>query len=111
MMAKKRKTSDAVKILHERYIKNDPEMAGIVQDEREKSEVAREIYNIRKNTGLTQAELAKEVGTTQSVISCLESADYNGHSLEMLRRIAHALHCRVEVHIVPEDTNSCSHAG
>lgn len=110
-MAKKRKTSDAVKILHERYIKNDPEMAGIVQDEREKSEVAREIYNIRKNTGLTQAELAKEVGTTQSVISCLESADYNGHSLEMLRRIAHALHCRVEVHIVPEDTNSYSHAG
>jgi DNA-binding XRE family transcriptional regulator len=111
MMAKKRKTSDAVKILHERYIKNDPEMAGIVQDEREKSEVAREIYNIRKNTGLTQAELAKEVGTTQSVISCLENADYNGHSLEMLRRIAHALHCRVEVHIVPEDTNSYSHAG
>ena len=111
MMAKKRKTSDAVKILHDRYIKNDPEMAGIVQDEREKSEVAREIYNIRKNTGLTQAELAKEVGTTQSVISCLESADYNGHSLEMLRRIAHALHCRVEVHIVPENTNSCSHAG
>ena len=110
-MAKKRKTSDAVKILHDRYIKNDPEMAGIVQDEREKSEVAREIYNIRKNTGLTQAELAKEVGTTQSVISCLESADYNGHSLEMLRRIAHALHCRVEVHIVPEDTNSYSHAG
>ena len=110
MMAKKRKTSDAVKILHDRYIKNDPEMAGIVQDEREKSEVAREIYNIRKNTGLTQAELAKEVGTTQSVISCLESADYNGHSLEMLRRIAHALHCRVEVHIVPEDTNSYSHA-
>ena len=111
MMAKKRKTSDAVKILHDRYIKNDPEMAGIVQDEREKSEVASEIYNIRKNTGLTQAELAKEVGTTQSVISCLESADYNGHSLEMLRRIAHALHCRVEVHIVPEDTNSYSHAG
>jgi DNA-binding XRE family transcriptional regulator len=111
MMTKKRKTSDAVKILHDRYIKNDPEMASIVQDEREKSEVAREIYNIRKNTGLTQAELAKEVGTTQSVISCLESADYNGHSLEMLRRIAHALHCRVEVHIVPEDTNSYSHAG
>ena len=110
-MTRKRKTSDAVKILHDRYIKNDPEMARIVQDEREKSEVAREIYNIRKNTGLTQAELAKEVGTTQSVISCLESADYNGHSLEMLRRIAHALHCRVEVHIVPEDSNSYSHAG
>ena len=109
-MAKKRKTSNAVKILHDRYIKNDPETAGLLQDEREKSEVAREIYNIRKKAGLTQAVLAKEVGTTQSVISCLESADYNGHSLEMLRRIAHALHCRVEVHIVPGDNNSYSHA-
>ena len=101
-MAKKRKTSDAVKILHDRYIKKYPEMAGLLQSEREKSEVAREIYTSRKKAGLTQRELAKEVGTTQSVISCLESADYNGHSLEMLRRIAHALHCRVEVHIVPQ---------
>ena len=109
-MARKRKTSDAVKILHDPYLKNDPEITGLLQDEREKSEVAREIYNIRKKTGFTQAELAKEVGTTQSVISCLESADYNGHSLEMLRRIAHALHCRVEVHIVPEDAKSYSHA-
>ena len=110
-MAKKQKTSDAVKILNDRYIKNDPEMGSLLQDEREKSEVAREIYNIRKKAGFTQTELAKEVGTTQSVISCLESADYNGHSLEMLRRIAHALHCRVEVHIVPQDTKSYSHAG
>ena len=110
-MAKKQKTSDAVKILHDRYVKDDPEMAGLLQSEREKSEVAREIYNIRKKARLTQAELAKEVGTTQSVISCLESADYNGHSLEMLRRIAHALHCRVEVHIVPKDENTFSHTG
>jgi DNA-binding XRE family transcriptional regulator len=110
-MAKKRKTSDAVEILHDRYIKNDPEMAALVQTERERSNVAREIYTIRKKTGLTQAELAKQVGTTQSVISCLESADYNSHSLEMLRRIAHALHCRVEVHIIPDDAESYSHAG
>ncbi len=110
-MAKKQKTSDAVKILHDRYINNDPEMVGLLQEEREKSEVAREIYTIRKKAGLSQDELAKEVGTTQSVISCLESADYNGHSLEMLRRIAHALHCRVEVHIVPGDINSYSHVG
>jgi len=109
-MAKKRKTSGAVKILHDRYIKNDPEMAGLVQQEREKAGIARQIYNVRKDAGLTQAELAKEVGTTQSVISCLESADYKGHSLEMLRRIAHALHCRIEVHIVPKDKKAYSHA-
>ena len=51
--------------------------------------------------GLTQAELAKAVGTTQSVISQLEDAEYKGHSLTMLRRIAAALNTRVEIRLVP----------
>ena len=110
-MAKKRKTSDAVQILCDRYVKDDPEMVELLEQEREKSSVAREIYTMRKKAGLTQTQLAKAVGTTQSVISCLESADYEGHSLEMLRRIAHALNCRVEVHIVPEDTKPYSSTG
>ena len=47
-------------------------------------------------------ELAR-VGTTASVICRLEDADYDGHSLAMLRRIAGALGLRVEVRFVPED--------
>ena len=35
-----------------------------------------------------QKKLAKLVGTTQSVIARLEDADYQGHSLNMLGRIA-----------------------
>ncbi len=31
--------------------------------------------------GLTQAQLAERVGTTQSVISDLEDAEYEGHSI------------------------------
>jgi predicted transcriptional regulator len=45
--------------------------------------------------------LARKVGTTQSVISRLEDADYDGHSLAMLRRIASALEKRVEIRFVP----------
>jgi len=41
------------------------------------------------------------VGTTASVICRLEDADYEGHSLAMLNRIAAALHRRVETHFVP----------
>lgn len=37
---------------------------------------------------LSQRELAKLVGTTASVICRLEDADYDGHSLSMLIRIA-----------------------
>jgi hypothetical protein len=42
------------------------------------------------------------VGTTQSVISKLEDADYEGHSLSMLKRIGTALHKGLEVRFVPE---------
>jgi transcriptional regulator with XRE-family HTH domain len=58
------------------------------------------LYAARTDAGLTQAQLAKAAGTTQQVISQLEDADYQGHSLSMLRRIAAALDRRVEVRLV-----------
>jgi hypothetical protein len=44
----------------------------------------------------------KLVGTTASVICRLEDADYEGHSLAMLRRIAAALGKRAEIRFLPE---------
>ncbi len=63
-------------------------------------EVASRLYALRKRAGLSQAELARRVGTTQSVISRLEDADYGGHSLALLQRIAAALERRVEIRFV-----------
>ncbi|MFH1881351.1 MAG: helix-turn-helix transcriptional regulator [Planctomycetota bacterium] len=102
MAKKKTTTTDAVKILHNRYIKDDPKRLESLKKEREKAYIAGQIYNLRIQAGLSQAQLAKLVGTTQSVISRLEDADYSGHSFNMLHRIASALHCRVEVRLVPE---------
>ena len=48
------------------------------------------VREMREESGLTQAELAKKAKTTQSVIARLEDAEYNGHSLAMLERIAAA---------------------
>jgi len=48
------------------------------------------VREMREDAGLTQTELAKKVGTTQSVIARLEDAEYAGHSLTMLKRIAKA---------------------
>ena len=45
------------------------------------------VREMREDARFTQTELAKRVGTTQSVISRLEDADYGGHSLAMLNRI------------------------
>ena len=64
-------------------------------------EIARKIQELRIAAALTQAQLAKLIGTTASVICRLEDADYEGHSLAMLRRIAAALEQRVEIRFVP----------
>ena len=65
------------------------------------AEAAMAIYRMRTQAGLTQAALARRIGTTASVISRLEDADYDGHSLAMLRRISHALDWRVQLRFVP----------
>jgi ribosome-binding protein aMBF1 (putative translation factor) len=46
------------------------------------------VREMREDADLTQAELARKVGTSQSVIARLEDAEYAGHSLTMLERIA-----------------------
>ena len=50
---------------------------------------------------MTQSLLATAIGTTQSVISRLEDADYGGHSLRLLRRVAEATGQRLELRFVP----------
>ena len=47
-----------------------------------------------------QAQLAQLIGTQASAFSRLEDADYDGHSLRMLRLIAAALGHRVEIKFV-----------
>lgn len=47
-------------------------------------DLARLLREMRDDAALTQAELAKKVGTTQSVIARPEDAEYAGHSLTML---------------------------
>jgi transcriptional regulator with XRE-family HTH domain len=100
---KPERTHDAVEILHNRYVKDDAERKASVEVERVNVEVARMIYDLRTEAGLTQAELADLVGTTQSVISRLEDSDYDGHSLSMLTRIAEALKQKVVVLMTAKD--------
>jgi predicted transcriptional regulator len=92
-------SSDALVIM-DRLTGNSPEMADLLEQERANLDIARKIYELRTKAGLSQAELARKVRTTQSVISRLEDADYEGHSLAMLRRIASALEKRVEIRFV-----------
>lgn len=102
-MGKRNRTTNAVEILHRRYIGDDAERKASLQAERVNAEVAQMIYDLRREGGITQKELADLIGTTQSVISRLEDADYDGHSLSMLSRIAKALNKRLTVQMLSED--------
>ena len=69
--------------------------------ERINTEVGQKIFDLRKKAGLTQKQLADKIGTTQSVISELEDADYGGNSVEMLASVFHALGKRIEFRVGP----------
>lgn len=94
------KTRDATKIL-DRLTGDDPELREMIAEEAVNAQVARMIHDARTAAGLTQKQLADVIGTQQSVIARLEDADYEGHSLSMLRRIAEALDQKLEVRFVP----------
>ena len=69
-------------------------------------DVALQMTDLRRKCGLSQKELAKLLHTSQQQISRLESLGYEGHSLSMLRRVAHALHARVRVVFEPEENTT-----
>lgn len=100
-MTKMKNTSAALRYTHRRFFAGQPERLVELEEARASAEVARKVYELRTKAKLTQKELASRVGTTPSVISRLEDDDYSGHSLAMLRRIAAALHTRVEIRFVP----------
>ncbi len=92
----RRKTKNALDLIA-RDIGDDRAFWARIEEEKFNAQVAGMILEARTASGLTQQELANLVGTTQPVIARLEDADYEGHSLGMLRRIAAALNLTLEL--------------
>jgi transcriptional regulator with XRE-family HTH domain len=63
--------------------------------------VAQQLIALRRARGLSQRDLARRAGTTQQQVSRMESADYESHSLSVLRRVVAALGGSVRVLIEP----------
>lgn len=101
-------TKDALSII-DHITGHDPVLQAMIEEETINAQVARMVYEARTKAGLTQQQLAELTGTKQPVIARLEDADYEGHSLSMLQRIATALHQRLEIHLVPA-TERAHHA-
>ena len=95
------KTTDAVAIIHKRFIEGRPELEEYLVEERERLMIAGWIYDLRTKAGMTQAILARKVGLKAADINRLEEADYEGHSLPTLRKIAAVFGMRLEFTFVP----------
>ncbi len=103
----KRTTRDATQLMDQRFgVK--PDSQALQEQFAEQAEVAEMLFAARKAAGMTQAELAAAAGTTQQVVSQLENADYEGHSLSMLKRLARAMHQRLELRMVPEELDAAT---
>ena len=90
--------SDLEKHLAE--LMQNPEFAAEYDALEEQYAFARQIIEARIASGMTQAELAKRVGTSQANISKLEHGTLNP-SLEMVRRIATGMGMRLKLEFEP----------
>ena len=99
---KNRKAKNALSIL-DRMVGDDAQLRREIEQESVNSRVASLLYEARTAAGLTQQQLAELIDSKQSVIARLENADYEGHSLSMLIRIADALGNRLVIDMVPRD--------
>lgn len=79
----------------------DPRFRKLYLEEVLKFSIAEKIRNRREYLGITQEELAKRVGTSQSAIARIENTDYDSYSLSTLEKIAEALKTRLIISFEP----------
>ena len=80
----------------------DPRFAKGYTQELEKARLAIEITELRSRLGLTQAQLAKRIRSSQPTIARLENPNYGRYSLATLRKVAKALNAELVISLKPK---------
>jgi DNA-binding XRE family transcriptional regulator len=83
-----KKAIPATQILFDRLYRGRPDRVADLRRARRELALGRQIRELRQKRGLTQAQLARALGTQAPAISRIEDANYDGHSLRILRRVA-----------------------
>ena len=77
----------------------NPEFRKAWEDLEPEFQVLKAMIKAREKTGISQAELARRVGTKQSVISRLERGAFSKATLETIKKMADALDMRLEIRL------------
>lgn len=83
--------------------KRDPEFKAAYDELETEYVLLREILQARQRAGLTQAEVAKKMGTKAPAVTRLETALSDARqspTLATLKKYARAVGCKLEVHLV-----------
>jgi len=75
----------------------DPEYSEGYAESFLNSYIATQIKVIREQRGMKQADLAKEMGTTQTAISRIENVNYSAWNIKTLKKLARAFRVRLRV--------------
>lgn len=97
-----KKRKDDLDRTMEKILKEDPSFQVELDRAGQAWDIAFQIYGLRKKAGLTQKRLAELVGTKQSNIARIESADYTGYTLTTLDKVTKALKARLEIKVIPQ---------
>jgi DNA-binding XRE family transcriptional regulator len=87
--------------------KMEPEFKAAYNELETEFFLLRELLLARQRAGLTQAEVAKKMGTKSPSVTRLETTlSDNRHSptIATLKKYARAVGCKLEVHLVPTET-------
>jgi DNA-binding XRE family transcriptional regulator len=71
------------------------------EEESQKLAIGEQLSRLRQEAGLTQAQVAKRIGTTASAISRYENAEYNRYELRTLQKIVDACGGNLELTMEP----------
>jgi transcriptional regulator with XRE-family HTH domain len=78
----------------------DPFFRKGVEEEYDKLSIAEQLVKLRLDSGLTQAELAKRVGTSTPAICRYENADYDRYEIQTIKKIVDACGGKLKIEIL-----------
>ena len=96
-MTKRKTLMDSI---HEEF-QGDQELNARFQRELTRLQLADQILKLRERGELSQAQLARKIGTHQSAVARMEQSTYRGYTVATLAKIAAAAGARLEVRFVP----------
>lgn len=83
---------------------DDPELVGELIDATICNGIASDLYELRRQAGITQEQLAAMLGIKQSNISRWETPGYQGYKVKILSKLVRTLGGKLTVKIAPLKT-------